>query len=655
MAIKRNFVESESAPSIDSLWLKDNLIRAFINGKWTIIGDNSNEIQDIESLRKQIVTLTSQCSQFQETLNEITAKVNKDLFEVVTQLPTENISTSKIYCVLSSKVGEENKYTEYAWIKQTDGTFDWEKMGEFTGTPDSSGYIPWSALDALSYGVSWKPNVASPILTRVGNLEMHKELPIQNNIKGVIAQCKNGAKIIYYLNEKDWRWHTEEDKSKYTLSNIAYTSNTITNDVFKDYRYEHQYIKVNNIICKVSSINISTKTATIEPTSTISDGTYNVELGAVLNGYDGEVMVEVPEFWIKSWDTDTRREVRISPSKIDSTWEHQPHLLVAAYHDTVLNTVPSNMGYLSTLEVNSAISVMNINSYCRGGNNSSTYDAYITTDRFRSLLGKPITNMSRATMRANCRRAGKEMLSYLQYKRVLYWLYVIEYANFNCQAAFNSALTSEGYKQGGLGNGVTNTNYTYWNYYIATNPLTPNGYTNEFGNGTNIKAMTLVTPTTNGGDPTASTTEYVPRWHGIENPFGDIWNNVDGILINSSSIEEGGKKYSEVYATDDPTLYSDSDYKSMRRVGVEYNNESNYIKEWNLGSTAEIIPRLNGGNSTQYKCDYHWIHINAGIRTLFLGGGANTGANAGLGTFDSYYGVGAALVVVGLRSSCVIA
>lgn len=65
---------------------------------------------------------------------------NTDLFEVVTELPTENISTSKLYCVLSSKVGEENKYTEYAYIKQTDGQFAWEKMGEFKAEPDLSGY-----------------------------------------------------------------------------------------------------------------------------------------------------------------------------------------------------------------------------------------------------------------------------------------------------------------------------------------------------------------------------------------------------------------------------------------------------------------------------------------------------------------------------------
>jgi hypothetical protein len=70
------------------------------------------------------------------------------------------------------------------------------------------------------------------------------------------------------------------------------------------------------------------------------------------------------------------------------------------------------MGYLSTLSVNSAISVVNTETYCRGGNNRSTYDTYLTSDIFRSDLGKPRTNMSRATMRTYSRNAGSQMLSY---------------------------------------------------------------------------------------------------------------------------------------------------------------------------------------------------------------------------------------------------
>lgn len=587
---RKAIVESQYEPSTDSLWINGKTIKAFINGKWEVLGSNLSS-EEIEELKTKVNNLNKEVGEVKETLDNLT-------------------------------------------------------LGEL------------EILDLKTYGVYWKPEVADPELTRVGNMTYHRTLPIQNNMKGCIAQMKGSVKIMYYLNETDWRFRTPQDARNYILKDQVISfdgdKHTITNDVFSTLQYEYQYIKVNGIICQVSSINTGTKTADITPEKTLAAGSYDVELGAVLNGYDGEVMVEIPEFWIKSWDTDTRREVRISPSKIDDTWEHQPKLLVAAYHDTVLNTIPENMGYLSTLEANSALSVMNTNSYCRGGNNSSTYDAYITSDRFRSMLGKPRTSISRATMRANCRRSGKEILSYLQYKRVLYWLYVIEYANFNCQARFNSELTSEGFRQGGLGDGVTTVNGGYWNFYNSFNPLTPNGYTNEFGNGTNIREMTIVMPTVSGGEPTSSTTQYVPRWHGIENPFGDIWNNVDGIIINSSSIVENGKKYNEVYATEDPLLYSGSDYSKMRVVGIEL-NEGGYVKEWDLGNTAEIIPRLNGGNATQYKCDYHLINNATGLRTLFLSCAADGSGYAGFGDFYSSNGVGAAGANVGFRSSCVVA
>lgn len=604
----------------------------------------------------------------------IKVKINNDWVD--TNIKAVRGYTSQSSSESSSEI--RTKGTFLAAPVDKDGKADFRSI-DFKDLPDS---IKDTVLDNMSYGVSWEPNVADPVVTRVGNMSYHRTLPIQNNMKGCIAQMKDGAKIMYFLDPTDWRWKDKGSIISSQKLNVTDNTYTITNDIFSTLQYENQWLRLikreGNLVsiatpCKIISIDTSTKTATIIPEdipgeipgeipintlsihdSTLVAGDYDVELGAVLNGYDGEVMVLVPEFWIKSWDTDTRREVRISPSKIDDTWEHQPKILIGAYHDTVLNTVPENMGYLSTLEANSALSVMNTNSYCRGGNNSANYDAYITSDRFRSMLGKPRTSITRATMRANCRRSGKEILSYLQYKRVLYWLYFIEYANFNCQDRFNSELTFEGFRQGGLGNGVTTVDSDYWEFYNDYNPLTPNGYTNEFGNGTNIKAMTIVIPTVSGDEPTYSTTQYVHRWHGIENPFGDILNNVDGIIINSSSIVENGKEYSEVYATEDPLLYSDSDFSKMRVVGIEL-NENGYVKEWDLGNTAEIIPRLNGGNTTQYKCDNHWINGATGLRTLILGGGADNSGKAGLGGFDSTFNTGDAIAYIGFRSSCVVA
>lgn len=82
-------------------------------------------------------------------------------------------------------------------------------------------------------------------------------------------------------------------------------------------------------------------------------------------------------------------------------------------------------------------------------------------------------------------------------------------------------------------------------------------------------------------------------------------------------------------------------------------NLSGYIKEWDLGDTAEIIPKSNGGDITQYKCDYHNTNIGTGLRTLSLGGNANRGDPAGLGNFFSGVGMGRSFAHVGFRLALV--
>lgn len=112
-------------------------------------------------------------------------------------------------------------------------------------------------------------------------------------------------------------------------------------------------------------------------------------------------------------------------------------------------------------------------------------------------------------------------------------------------------------------------------------------------------------------------------------------------------------KFSEVYTTANPDLYSDSNYQDMIKSGEEYNGGNGYVKEWDLGETAEIIPRSNGGDSTKYKCDYHYTSIATGLRTLLLGGSAPYGGDAGLGYFNSGNGVGDSSAIVGFRTSCI--
>lgn len=517
-------------------------------------------------------------------------------------------------------------------------------------------------LDLITYGVEWKPTVADPALTRIGNMNFHRTLPIQSAMKGCIYNPLE-KKVVYWLDDSDWRYRqnpiettlnaiasdisflyvdkkilqlTEEKEDNVNFYADRYAVVDGVNGLWQFTRgeagggyvvYELEYLGSDNWDSVQTKVKATTK----------------IFLHTIFNGYDGEVMVYVPEFYIKSWDKPDIRQVRISTNRIDETWQHQPAVYIGAYRDTVLNTAVENMGYLSTLQANTAVSVANNKAYCRGGDNSSANDN--NADIFKRNLGKPRTNITRADFRANARKAGKEIMSYRQYKNILYWLWVIEYATFNSQAPFNPNLTTEGCHQGGMGNGLTN--LSNWNDYNELHPIHPNGYTNEFGNETNIK---LIAP--DGPDPIGNV--YATRWRGIENIFGDVWHNVDGIIINSSTINRDGVVYSEVYTTDNPELYSDSNWQAMEKIAEEYNNDNGWIKEWDLGSTAEIIPRSHGGNATQYKCDYHSIKNSKELRIPIIGGSSSTSANAGLGCNYSSHPVNYLHVYIGFRTSCVV-
>ena len=112
-----------------------------------------------------------------------------------------------------------------------------------------------------------------------------------------------------------------------------------------------------------------------------------------------------------------------------------------------------------------------------------------------------------------------------------------------------------------------------------------------------------------------------------------------------------------VYTTNDPAKYGDTknNIANMILSGLEIHEGGN-IKEWNLGATAEIIPRLHGGNLTQYKCNWHYAgNKDTTLRTLLLGGRLNAGTKAGLGYFDSSgSGEGYVYPFVGFRSVLVV-
>lgn len=359
---------------------------------------------------------------------------------------------------------------------------------------------------------------------------------------------------------------------------------------------------------------------------------------SVLDGTDGTVRVHIPKFYGKSGVEGNKRWVRISTVKCDDTWVEIPEMLLDAYRSTVNQTG------------NKAVSVVNTTAQFRGGGNRTANDTYLDTDAFRSDLGKPRTNISRANMRTYAANAGSEMLCYEYYKWIFYWAWVIEYATFNSQATYNAELTADGYHQGGLGPGITdwNNNANGWSGYNGTYPITPCGYCNDIGNFTGIKELVIPETVVDESTTVPTKTFKVPRWRGFDNPFGDIWTNLDGIILERTAANQP----SSVYTTSNPSAFGDDNTAKgkMTVAGKEIASDG-YTKDFDLGSKGEIIPSVVGGSATTYMCDYHWCNAaSTSLRTLFVGGSADNGGYAGLGYFLSGHGVGYVGSNVGFRT-----
>ena len=559
----------------------------------------------------------------------------------------------------------------------------WKASGEAKWTDIGSAFT--GLEDVLAYGVRIDQSVKDPHLTRIGNASLHKTLPIQSQLKGCIAQ---GEQIQYWLDENDWRFRKNPIviTAKLTVLNVVDggVKYTLTADTFSTLQYEAQYVKINGAIAQVVSIDTTKKVATIifedskvpiisedskVDTTKSSDSSevatidstvtpvqpsdsIEVVLGSVRNGYDGNVCVYVPNFYIKSKKVSDRvYDIYITSFKIDDSYQYQHEGLHGAYRATVLNTVPENMGYLSTLKVNSAVSIVNTHDYCRGGDNRSDYDTYLNTDRFRTDLGKPRTNIPRDTMRTCCKNSGGRMLDYNSYKNIMYWLYVIEYANFNCQEAFNAELTPEGYKQGGLGDGITTWIDESWNRYNYKCPLTPCGYGDTLGNGTGVIDLVIPATELSNSGTLASKTFSMPRWRGFDNPFGDIWTCLDGCLCDIPIGSSDASELATFYIIDDPQKYTDSADEAKINASRSYKVPRNngYQGKQQYGNVADMVPGDLTGNVTQNICDYYYIDYDDGPTTLLVGGSADDSSKAGLAFFRVARRVSDYLTYVGFR------
>ena len=335
--------------------------------------------------------------------------------------------------------------------------------------------------------------------------------------------------------------------------------------------------------------------------------------GQTRDGSRGQVMVEIPLHYRKFETDGTKLTVRISEYPLPG-YHQVPQCYVSAYEASLDR---SNLKLAS---------VCNATEQFRGGNNNANYDG-----TYRSLLNRPVTYKGRHDFRryARARKAGSTEWNCMTYdmQKTLYWLFVIEYATLNSQAAYNASPTAEGFRQGGLGDGVT-TFGSDWSAFNDFLPFVPCGLTDSLGNRTGIVDYTVNNEAES--NPTIKTFQ-VPRYRGIENPFGHIWQWTDGINVRiSPNKDKGGDGLSKVFVCSDPAKFNDSNYEGYSHVGNETRTDG-YVKEVIFGEGGEIMPKTVGGGSTTYFCDYHYTNIPTSetLRGVLFGGDALGGSGAG--------------------------
>lgn len=337
---------------------------------------------------------------------------------------------------------------------------------------------------------------------------------------------------------------------------------------------------------------------------------------ANLTGADGMVMVEIPAHYRK-FEFDGHDIVALISEYPLPGFHHVPKMYRSAYEATVDRTVAATPKLASVVNTTAAF---------RGGNNNASYDG-----TYRSYLGLPATSISLTNFRNYARNRGEAGLNGKGWNCDLYaaqlatyWLFVIEYANLNSQAAYNAPPDANGYKQGGLGDGVTTMSGANWNTYNGYYPLIPCGVTNSLGNNTGVVSHKI----DNGAG--ISHTFNVPSYRGIENPFGHLWSWTDGCKCAIQSEADGG--LSKFYVCDDPAKFQDSSYNDYEYRG-DLPRKEGYAKFHLCGEFGDNMPREVGGSSTTFMADYFYTNIPTSgtvMRGVLFGGSALNGALAGL-------------------------
>lgn len=200
-----------------------------------------------------------------------------------------------------------------------------------------------------------------------------------------------------------------------------------------------------------------------------------------------------------------------------------------------------------------------------------------------TALVSPYVNITRATARSNAKSKGSKfhLYDFATYCAIIF-LYIVEFANWNCQTK--------------IGQG-----------FVSRNSSTQSGATDS---------MTYHTGCASGTD---SQTAVQYRW--IENLWGNVSQWVDGFNVNGTTG----------YYCTDPSKYADDTVTGYTNIGFLPAN--GWITDLTVTENGLLIPKYNGGSETTYVPDY--AYSSSGWSALCVGGSWNEGTYAGLLSFNA--------------------
>lgn len=395
------------------------------------------------------------------------------------------------------------------------------------------------------YGVRWSETSSNPDCTRIGNMEMHRTLPIQSMMKPFAFQ---------------------------------------TQPLYKD-----QFVPMKENFSEAMYGHVN-----------------NVEAGQVASTVN--VMIKIPEFWyVDDYTPGTKtHNLKICPHAKPG-WYHHKEAYVSAYEAFNFD----NKGRLVSM---------------------------------RSVV--PTVNFNRTNGRTWARANGFDgeakwnLYTYEEHRAICH-LFLVEYATRNSQKAVNTALTPEGFRQGGLGSGCTTGTATING--AQTWSFIPTGSSDSLGSGSGEVTVTIQ-QTDSSGSNTSTITRKCNRYRGIENPFGHIWKHTDDII---SKYEAPYRTWYKSVKPDQFATNKNNSYKplcSVDNVNTGYKTEIKATPACDFFSMS-----VSGGSETTYWCDYNQDNTDTSEHCLLIGGSSDYGGAAGLFVLHSYDGVGAFAATVGSR------